>query len=219
MNTPRIYLIHATPVAIDPITEAFTRLWPEARLANLLEDSLSSDLAEAGELTPALNERFLKLATYAADSGADAILFTCSAFGDAIDLCKQSLSIPVLKPNEAMIEEAIQRTRKITILATFQPAITSMTEEFQASARKQGLELELETTVCPEALTELRKGNGDRHDALIVDSARTPSSSELLCFAQFSMTSAAQQTSLASGLPVLTTPDSAVLKLRNLLNA
>ena len=55
MTAPRIYLIHATPVAIAPITEAFTRLWPEARLANLLEDSLSSDLAEAGELTPALS--------------------------------------------------------------------------------------------------------------------------------------------------------------------
>ncbi|VVO29501.1 aspartate/glutamate racemase family protein [Pseudomonas fluorescens] len=219
MTAPRIFLIHATPVAIAPITEAFTRLWPEARLANLLEDSLSSDLAQAGGLTPALNERFLKLATYAALSGADAILFTCSAFGNAIDLCKRSLSIPVLKPNEAMIEQAIQRTRKITILATFEPAIASMTEEFQRHARQQGVEIELATLVCPGAFDELRNGNTDRHDALIVDCARMPTNSELLCFAQFSMTSAAQQVSQASSLPVLTTPDSAVLKLRSLLKA
>ncbi len=219
MTAPRIYLIHATPVAIAPITEAFTRLWPEARLANLLEDSLSSDLAQAGELTPALSERFLKLATYAAESDADAILFTCSAFGDAIDRCKRSLSIPVLKPNEAMIEEAIQRTRKISILATFEPAIASMTEEFQSYARQQDVEIELNTFVCPGAFDELRRGSADRHDALIVDCARTPTNSELLCFAQFSMTSAAQQASQVSGLPVLTTPDSAVLKLRSLLQA
>ncbi|CAI8887854.1 Arylsulfatase [Pseudomonas sp. IT-P12] len=219
MTAPRIYLIHATPVAIDPITEAFTRLWPEARLANLLEDSLSSDLTEAGELTPDLSQRFLKLATYAAESGADAILFTCSAFGEAIDLCKRSLSIPVLKPNEAMIEAALQRTARITILATFQPAIASMTEEFLAHAGQTGVDIELDTLVCPEALAELRKGNAERHDALIVDSARSPTNSELLCFAQFSMTSAAQQVSQASGLPVLTTPDSAVLKLRDLLKA
>lgn len=217
MTAPRIYLIHATPVAIAPITEAFTRLWPEAKLANLLEDSLSSDLADAGELTPELNERFLKLATYAAQAGADAILFTCSAFGDAIDLCKRSLSIPVLKPNEAMIEDAIQRSQRITIVATFQPAITSMTEEFQTYARRLGVEIELDTLICPEAFDELRKGNTDRHDALIVDTARAPTNSELMCFAQFSMTSAAQKASQVSGLPVLTTPDSAVLKLRNLL--
>ena len=219
MTAPRIYLIHATPVAIDPITEAFTRLWPEARLANLLEDSLSSDLAEAGELTQNLSQRFLKLATYAAEAGADAILFTCSAFGEAIDLCKRSLSIPVLKPNEAMIEAALQRTARITIVATFQPAIASMTEEFLAHAGQLGVDIELDTLVCQEALAELRKGNAERHDALIVDSARSPTNSELLCFAQFSMTSAAQQVSQASGLPVLTTPDSAVLKLRDLLKA
>ncbi|MBZ9780120.1 aspartate/glutamate racemase family protein [Pseudomonas sp. REP124] len=219
MKAPRIYLIHATPVAIAPITEAFTRLWPQARLANLLEDSLSGDLAEAGEITEALNERFLKLATYAADSGADAILFTCSAFGGAIDLCKRSLTIPVLKPNEAMIEEALEHTRKVSILATFEPAIASMTEEFMDHARQLGIGLELETRVCPGAFDELRQGNAQRHDALIVDSARLPTGSELLCFAQFSMTSAAQQASQASGLRVLTTPDSAVLKLRRLLKA
>ena len=217
MSAPRIFLIHATPVAIAPITEAFTRLWPEAELANLLEDSLSGDLTRAGELTPALTARFLKLATYASESGADAILFTCSAFGDAIDACKRSLSIPVLKPNEAMIEEAIQRSRRINILATFQPSIASMTEEFQAHARQLGVEIELQTKVCPEALDELRKGNADHHDALIAECARASTHGELLCFAQFSMTSAAQQAGQASGLPVLTTPDSAVLKLRSLL--
>lgn len=217
MSAPRIFLIHATPVAIIPITEAFKRLWPEAELANLLEDSLSSDLASAGELTPALTARFLKLGTYASESGADAILFTCSAFGDAIDACKRALTIPVLKPNEAMIEEAIKRSRRITILATFQPSIVSMTEEFQAHARQLGVEIELQTQVCPGALDELHKGNADRHDALITDSARTSIHGELLCFAQFSMTSAAQQASQASGLTVLTTPDSAVLKLRSLL--
>lgn len=218
MKTPRIYLIHATPVAIAPITEAFTRLWPDAKLANLLEDSLSTDLAEVGTLTKALNERFLRLASYAADSGADAILFTCSAFGDAIDLCKRALTIPVLKPNEAMIEAALQRSRKICIVATFQPAISSMTEEFHSYAKEQGIEITLNTALCPGALDELRKGNAARHDEMIAEAVKASDGSELLCFAQFSMTSAADQASENSGLPVLTTPDSAVLKLKRMLD-
>jgi hypothetical protein len=219
MTEPLIYLIHATPVSIAPISEAFARLWPEARLANLLEDSLSRDLADAGELTPALNERFLKLACYATESGADAILFTCSAFGDAIDRCKHALDIPVLKPNEAMIEEALRSTGKLALLATFQPAITSMVEEFEQHAREQGRQIELATYVCDNAFEELRSGNQDRHDQLIAERARRITGSELLCFAQFSMTRAARQVSLSSGLKVLTTPDSAVLKLRRLLQA
>lgn len=219
MKPPRIFLIHATPVSIAPITEAFTRLWPEAKLANLLEDSLSSDLAEAGEITEAMNERFHRLATYAADCGADAILFTCSAFGDAIDRCKRALTIPVLKPNEAMIEQALARTGNVSIVATFEPAIASMTQEFQDYARQLGVDLQLSTVICPGAFDALREGNVERHDALVVESVRQPSSGDVLCFAQFSMTSAAQGASQASGRDVLTTPDSAVFKLRTLLNA
>jgi hypothetical protein len=34
MKSPRIALIHATPVAIDPIVAAFKRFWPAARTTN-----------------------------------------------------------------------------------------------------------------------------------------------------------------------------------------
>ena len=34
MSAPRIALIHATPVAIEPIVNAFRQLWPEARTTN-----------------------------------------------------------------------------------------------------------------------------------------------------------------------------------------
>ena len=41
----RITLIHALKHSIQPIEASFARLWPEARLMNLLDDSLSADLA------------------------------------------------------------------------------------------------------------------------------------------------------------------------------
>src|SRR5471030_1412277 len=61
----RIALIHALKHSIPAIEDAFARLWPEARLANLLDDSLSADLARDGALTPAMHLRFLTLARYA----------------------------------------------------------------------------------------------------------------------------------------------------------
>ena len=48
MTAPRIALIHATPLAIEPIVNAFRRLWPQARTTNVLEDSLAPDLAADG---------------------------------------------------------------------------------------------------------------------------------------------------------------------------
>ena len=81
----RIALIHALKHSIAPIEAAFAKTWPEARLMNLLDDSLSADLARDGGLSDAMTERFLKLGRYAAGTGSDAILFTCSAFGPCIE--------------------------------------------------------------------------------------------------------------------------------------
>ena len=62
----RIALIHALKHSIVPIEAAFARLWPDASLMNLLDDSLSADLARDGRLTEAMTERFLSLGRYAA---------------------------------------------------------------------------------------------------------------------------------------------------------
>ena len=104
----RIALVHAVKPAMQPIADAFRELWPEADCANILDDSLSRDRQKTAELTPAMYARFDALGVYAADIGADGLLFTCSAFGDAIDAVARKASFPVLKPNEAMFEAALE---------------------------------------------------------------------------------------------------------------
>src|ERR1043166_3639604 len=108
----RIALIHALKHSIVPVEASFARLWPEARLMNLLDDSLSADLARDGRLTDAMTERFLGLGRYAAGTGADAILFTCSAFGPCIEaVARAHAPMPVLKPNEPMSEQGEGKER------------------------------------------------------------------------------------------------------------
>src|SRR5690348_16674664 len=99
---PRIALIHAVTVAMAPVHEAFRRLWPEAECVDILDTSLSRDRERDGRLTDKMIGRFLTLARYAEDTGADGILFTCSAFGEAIERAAEAAGVPVLKPNEAM---------------------------------------------------------------------------------------------------------------------
>lgn len=134
----RIALIHALRHSPPPIEAAFARLWPEATLMNLLDDSLSADLARDGRITEAMTGRFLSLAGYARATGADGILFTCSAFGPCIEAVQRALSpLPVLKPNEAMIEEAQAIGGRIGLLASFAPTLQSMPPEFPGIADGQ----------------------------------------------------------------------------------
>lgn len=214
MQSPRIALIHATPVAIEPIVDAFKQLWPEARTTNLLEDSLSADLAAEGRLTEEMIGRFVTLARYVHGCGADAILFTCSAFGPAIEAARASLDVPVLKPNEAMLDEALACGTRIGIMGTFEPSIPSLKAEVEELARKNGVEIAIKTRVVHGALAALHEGQPAEHDRLIAAAASEMSDCDALILGQFSMASAAGHIAAHAGRKVLTSPASAVLRLK-----
>jgi Asp/Glu/hydantoin racemase len=207
----RITLIHALKHSIVPIEDSFARLWPDATLMNLVDDSLSADLARDGQLTAAMTDRFLALGHYAASTGADAILFTCSAFGPCIEaVARAHAPMPVLKPSEAMVEQAAARGHRIGLLSTFPPTLVSMPREFPGT-------VEIVPKLAAGALAALDRGNRAEHDRLVAEASRDLRDCDLIALAQYSMAPAASQVAAASGLPVLTTPDSAVQKLKQLL--
>ena len=218
MARPRIVLIHAMQPSMAPARAAFAS-WPEAQVSDLLDDSLASDLVAAGRLTPAIIDRFLALACYAKGAGAEGILFTCSAFGPAIEACARALPIPVLKPNEAALEAALAAGARITLLATFAPTIPALEQELAALAAVRGVTPQVTTAVVPGALEALAAGKQDEHDARIVASAAAATACDVLLLCQFSMARAAKGIAPVPGRTVLTTPDPAVAKLRRLVEA
>lgn len=208
----RIALIHALAHSIAPINDALARDWPEATRMNLLDDSLSADLAASPHgLDDAMTRRFVALADYAVGAGAQGILFTCSAFGPCIAAVKQRhAAIPVLKPNEAMIDEAAALGLRIGLVATFGPTLRSMPAEFPPG-------VELRTALAEGALEALNRGDAERHDALAAQAARHLVEAEgcrAIALAQFSLARARARVEAACGVPVLTTVDSAVRALR-----
>ena len=207
----RITLIHALKHSLQPIEASFARLWPQPRLMNLLDDSLSADLAREGGLSDAMTERFLDLGRYAASTGSDAILFTCSAFGRCIEaVARAHAPMPVLKPNEAMIEQAAAQARRVGLLSTFAPTLASMPAEFPASVT-------LVPRLAEGALAALDRGDRAEHDRLVVQASKDLRDCDVIALAQYSMAPAADLVAQATGRPVLTTPDSAVSKVKKML--
>jgi hypothetical protein len=203
---------------MPPIEEAFKKLWPEARRTNLLDDSLTADREAAGSLTPELSKRMMSLASYAAATGADAVLFTCSAFGNAIDAAARVLPLPVLKPNEAMFEAALDAGDRIGMLATFAPAVDSMEEEFRTMARQRGSAATIETFVAPGARAALIAGDIAEHDRLVAEAAATFASYDAIVLAHFSTATAEENVrAKVRQTLVLSAPGSAIVKLKSIL--
>ena len=216
MSGPRIALVHALAHSVEPINAEMERVWPEAVRMNLLDDSLSADLAREGRgLDEAMHRRFEALAAYAESTGAQAILFTCSAFGPCIEaVAARRPHMPVLKPNEAMVADVSGIEGPVGLVASFAPTLVSMPAEFPGS-------VVLRTALVEEAMQALNRGDPATHDARVVRAALDLAGAgcQAIALAQFSMARAASAVAEATGLPVFTTPGSAVSRLRRQLGA
>jgi Asp/Glu/hydantoin racemase len=215
---PRIALIHAVATAIPPIRQAFQEGWPEARCSNLLDDDLMPAYTREGGLTPHVTERICALALYAARTGADAILFTCSVFPQAEDLAKQLVRVPLLKPDEAMIAAAVAAGPRIGVVATNPPAGPAAEAQLVAAAAAQGKRIQVLQSLADGAFAIGNAGDAVTHDRMVVEAARRIAGSvDVVCLAQVSMAGARAAVQERLPVPVLTAPATAVARLKSLL--
>jgi Asp/Glu/hydantoin racemase len=215
---PRIALIHAVATAIGPIRQAFQEDWPEARLSNLLDDDLMPAYTREGGLTPHITERICALALYAARTGADAILFTCSVFPQAEDMAKQLVPVPLLKPDEAMIAAALDAGTRIGVVATNPPAAPAAATQLVAAAAARGAPITVIQSVADGAFAIGNAGDAATHDRMVVEAAvRVADQVDVICLAQVSMALARRAVQANVPAPVLTSPATAVARLKTLL--
>lgn len=218
-DAPRIALIHALEESIPPIRKAFAEIWPEAQCFDLLDTSLAVDLAHAGQLDDAMIGRFLTLADYMAgatgkDGQAQAILFTCSAFGPAIEAVKQAQSIPVLRPNEAAFDKALDLGDRLGLVVTFAPSLPALSAELHQMAAARGRKISIAPVLAEGALAALKAGDGATHDRLVAEACKDLTGLDAIVLGQFSLARAAAVLQPMFACPILTTPACAVEALR-----
>ena len=134
-----------------------------------------------------------------------------------IEECRRQVAIPVLKPNEAMYENIVAKSATVSLLATFQPSLPSMLAEIAAYAKEKGTQVKVLPQLVDGALAALQDNRPDEHNRLIAEAAAMQKNCDLIALAQFSMASAKALAAARTAIPVLTTPDSAVAKLKVLL--
>ncbi len=216
-SKPHVMLFSVHKDAMDAAVCAFASDWPQARVSNLLDDSLFAWVHEAGGVVPPMYDVFRTLTRHMIGRGADGIVFTCSAFRDVIDACIAEFPLPMLGPNTAMIEQALARGSRLAVMATVGPTIPSIAAEIHAMAGKLGREVELVPFMVEGAFEALAAGDAATHDALVAARAGDIDDCDAIVLAQFTLSRAVPAVAAVSALPIYNSPGSAVAKMRSLL--
>lgn len=214
-NQTKVGLIHALEESETPIRESFKKIWPEAILNEYSDFQLSVDRAN-GLDESSIRSRIIDLGQEAVNDHVDAILYTCSAFGDAIEAAKNRFDLPILKPNESAFQNAISAGVDVNILVTFEPSLELLINEFEVMSR--GMYINVKGHLIEDALRLLKENQVESHNQKIISAVDMIPSHETVILGQFSMARAAEEieTSMPDRL-VLNTPDAAVTALKELL--
>lgn len=216
-QSPNIVLFSVHKDAMEAAVRAFAADWPEARISNLLDDGLFAWVREAGGVVPEMYDVFRTLTRYIESRGADGILFTCSAFREVIDSCIAEFDLPILKPNDAMIEQALAAGSRIAVMATVGPTIPSISVEIQEFAAARGQQVDLVPYVVDGAFDALAGGDAAKHDALVAARAREIKDCDVIVLAQFTLSRAVPAVAAVSSIPIFNSPGAAVAKLRTMV--
>jgi hypothetical protein len=116
-----------------------------------------------------------------------------------------------------MFEAAMDRGANVAMIATFPPARSTMEDEFAEEARRRLDVARLTTFVVEPAIVALRAGDEATHNRLVAEKAGELKGFDALMLAHFSTSRAAPAVRGATSIPVLTSPDAAVAKIRRLV--
>jgi Asp/Glu/hydantoin racemase len=214
----RVFLVHPTPLAIAPIDQAFKTLWPRAQTLNLLDESLYADIPQDGTLAPAIYDRVASLLRHCEASGADGILFSGSTFGPAVDKARANMRVPVLRAEEAMMEQAVTLGERILLVCTAKRAMPVVRGPLDAAAKRAGVTRTISELWVKGARDAITSGDVATHDQLIAEQVMAAGDFDVIIFGQISMVPAQVPLPPEIARRIVIGPDATVARMRALID-
>ena len=213
----RVGVIHALMNSIEPTQAAFEDCWSEAGVAHLLDGSLYLDRSRGTADELEISSRIDRLIQYCESTGAEAILFTGSFFGDAVRLARDHVKVPVLTSFEGLVDRALGLGRPLRVLSTAAESAPLLVAELEQEATRRSSAVSAAGHVIPDAMDALLSGDSELHDRLIVDAVRETDPAEVVLFAQFTMERVLRQCVEVRDAPVFSPATEGALRLRQVI--
>jgi aspartate/glutamate racemase len=208
---PRIAFLHTGAVVIGPVGELAREHLGGATTVNYLDDKIVADLGDP-ERAASVPDRLVDLANAARSGGADIVMLTCSSISHLAAATSERVGIPVLRIDEAMADQAVERGGRIAVLATLPTTLAPTTALIRERAALAGRDPAVISEVVDGAFAAVSAGDRPAHDRLVAEAIeRVAPGADVVVLAQASMASAAAAASV--DVPVLTSLEPGIRRL------
>lgn len=211
--------MHTALAMVEPVNELFRKHLPDVKLNHIVDDSLIQEVIEFNKVTPAVAKRLVSCYHIAVDSRADIIFNTCSSIGEIAQDARKQIPIPLLKIDDPMAIKAVESAERIGVLATLPSTLAPTAKLLQTMADERNKKIEIVEGLAKGAFEAVMSGDRETHDKLILKaSEQVANDVDLIVLAQGSMAKMQDKLEEVSGKPVLSSPLSGVLGVKEYIS-
>jgi Asp/Glu/hydantoin racemase len=215
----RLALIHTVASLVPRFRELAAELMPDVETFDIVDETLLRDATREGRVSLDTARRLFAHLAAAERHGADAILVTCSSVGGVVDAARPFAGVPLLRVDQAMAEQAVERGTRIGVLATLWSTLRPTAVLIERTARESDRDVEVRDRLCDGAFEALREGDTERHDKLVREGLR-----ELIGWADVIVLAQASMARVVDSLsederrtPILSSPRLGMERMRDIL--
>lgn len=167
-----VFIIHTNRLAGNDLTRLFNELAPEVVVRNIIDDSMLPEVLANGGVTPEVLRRYCTYVIQAEESGADLIFNQCSSVGEAAEVARAMVRVPIVKIDERMAEVACLSGSRIGVVATASSTMGPTTRLLQKTAGRLGVEVSLVEELRTDAFERMMAGDKQGHNSLLLETIR-----------------------------------------------
>ncbi len=205
----RLALLSTGVGVVETVVSLVRESNPQIEIFNIVDDSIVRTISRNGSrVPPHIARRIADYCRFAEESGADAVLVTCSSISETVDTARPLVTIPILKIDEPMAEHAVAMARAaIGVVATLETTLQPTTRLIKSKIEASGKRLGIEPVLASGAFEALQDGKPELHDEIVLAGIRQVLAiSDVVVLAQASMARAAAALPATDAARVLTSP-------------
>ena len=152
---PLIGLIHSTRFVVQPVHDVVASQCPNADIINIVDEGILRVLFELGEINQRIIDWLGRMVDSAVGTGVDMAVMSCSSLSPAVNPVKEMVSIPLIKIDAPMAEQAVLKADRIGLVA-----------------QRLGKNPVIVPRVQADAFLKLNQGDIDGHDDVVIQAVK-----------------------------------------------